>query len=253
MTSLLTLKIIFCLTLSSLFVFFSIASLSFHSSSLRVLQQLVPVNPFTSTDNATKPGPVVQSSPSTEKEPISVIELISQLQNSQDFGISPEDLETGELSLEFELENGKSYSWALFDYFSHFENTEVSDAFGGNSALTTDEKVCNIDLLAQGTAAYSETLNAGNVNATRIEMPIFDKALDEINYSGTFCQCWIVLWAETNFTGISWVTNIDFDETRDNRNGGRIELSDLLTTDFRCNEVSADFEASSFEVHCYNF
>jgi len=251
MTSLIILKITLCLILSSLLILFSIVTVNLHPH-FRALQQIVPVNPFTPNDNATKPGPIIQSS-SNESQLISVVALISQLQNSQDFGISPEDLESGELSLEFELENGKSYSWALFDYFSHFENTEVVDAFGATSTLTSDQKVCNINLLAQGTIAYSEVLNAGNVNATQISMPIFDKSLDGIDYSGNFCQCWIVLWDVTNFTGISWVTNIDYDESRDNTSGGRINLADLMSTDSRCSEVSADYQASSFEVHCYNF
>ncbi len=61
---------------------------------LRSLQQIVPVNPFESGQNATKPGPIVQSSGS-QTQPISVLDLINQLQNDND-NIENSEFEFGE-------------------------------------------------------------------------------------------------------------------------------------------------------------
>lgn len=243
----------FLTTLNILFAYYLLAH-KLHPS-LRYLQQIVPINPFQPDQNATKPGPVVQSSGS-QTQPISVLNLINQLQNGSNGNT---ESEFGEDDFDsYELENLKSYGWGIIDYFSHFENTEVSNDFGATSTLSSDQKTCNIDLLSQETVASSGTLNASNVNITQISLNDYNGKIDSIKYSGTFCQCWIILWEGYNFTGASWGFMVNYDQTVNSTGygaggGGQINLAGLTDSNSQCEEINANSSISSYELHCYNF
>ena len=125
-----------------------------------------------------------------------------------------------------------------------------TDINGTSYTSTIPNWSCTVTFLNKGTVEYTETLNSGDKDVDNGVMdPLKSDHLDAIAWEGTSCNCWVIVFEESNFDGESlglWLGNVTgkFDLTAFNF----LEDSDTLSGD---DYAQWNTVVSSYRIYCY--
>ena len=125
-----------------------------------------------------------------------------------------------------------------------------TDIAGTKHASTLSNWQCTITFLNKGEVEYTERLSSSNSDTDNDVMnPLVSDHLDTIAWEGTSCNCWVIVFEDSNADGESmglWLGNVTgkYDLTMFNF----LEDSDILSGDDYAQWNTA---VSSYRIYCF--
>lgn len=124
-----------------------------------------------------------------------------------------------------------------------------TDIAGTSYTSTIPNWACTVTFLNKGTVEYTETLNVDDTDVDNGVMdPFKSDNLDAIKWEGTSCNCWVIVFEDSNFDGDSigfWLGNRT--GTIDLTAYNFLEDSDIISDDYE----QWNAAVSSYRIYCF--
>lgn len=125
-----------------------------------------------------------------------------------------------------------------------------TDISGRRYTSTLANWACTIRFNDNGVAQYTASMNPDNSDTDNALMnPLNSDNIDSISWTGTSCNCWVIMFEDSNFDGESlglWLGNVtgSYDLTAFNF----LEDSDVLSGD---DYAQWNTVVSSYRIYCF--